>query len=692
MSEDQEQTRLLQQMLAALQKSGGDTNTKDVENAKKALEKFTLASIRGRRAKDDEVDAMGDFVDGTKKAVLGTSKFVQATAAAAGALRENREDFTSLNSSIQLAGNGMQLASKTAGALADSLGDALKGLPFVGSALGGAVSAAGKFTAAIGNAAGEIVKTIGPMLTAELQRASTAYRKAGDVGALGAEGLTGLANQAIKAGLSFNSFAGVVSKTAPQLTFALGNSADAAETLANTSKDMQPFKRGLLALGIGVEQQNELTANYIGLQQRLNRGQARDSRALAAGSKNYIQNLTELSKLTGKSVTEQQKELDEQSRHVRASAAMRLVQAKLGGQAGADAVNNIQGVTAVLKKASPALAAGFQDALGGNFKTEAGKAFYKATGQAGVETMNQLKAGTISREQALAKIQEAGAARYASLGGDKFAAAAGSTGTAVDSILADLQSLTFGAKFADQIGKIDEQTKKTMSTTDKTTNSMINAQESMIKAGAALDKLALQTSLPLAATAIEKFTELSLAASKKMLDYATAFNKGGLSAVGDLIKSQVLGGGDSPKPEPVKVTENIRAMDNNEMGDGPDKEEMAAARARLKAMLPSWLGGTPKPERVAKETGQAQKQSQSLNPISKTVLPAGPTNKIKKDTDLNASVSSNLVSTTDADANANANTTTSQGQIATSDAILADIANKLDTNNKLLKQQVNNSS
>ena len=274
MAEDQEQTRLLQQMLAALQKSSGNTNTKDVEKAKKALEKFTMASIRGKRAKEDEIHVMGVFVDGTKQAVLGTSKFVQATAAAAGAIRENREDFTSLNGSIALVGNGMQMASKTVGALGDAAGDALKGIPYIGPALGGVVSAAAKVTAALGQAAGEIVKTIGPMLTAELQRASTAYRKAGEIGALGADGLTGLANQAIKAGLSFNSFAGVINKTGPQLTFALGNSADAAQTLANTSKDMQPFRRGLLALGIGVEQQNELTANYIGLQQRLNRGQS----------------------------------------------------------------------------------------------------------------------------------------------------------------------------------------------------------------------------------------------------------------------------------------------------------------------------------------------------------------------------------------------------------------------------------
>ena len=249
---------------------------------------------------------------------------------------------------------------------------------------------------------------------------------------------------------------------------------------------------------------------------------------------------------------------------------------------------------------------------------------------------------------------------------------------------------------------------------------------------AALDKLALQTSLPLAATAIEKFTDLSVAASKKMLDYATAFNKGGLSAVGDLIKDQALGGGDSPAD-----------MATVDAQDKKNKELHSVGTNFLNKMGNWFENSTEKAARVAKETGmlkargkqnigadyqeqfgskidaatkntklkdlqskamrqgrgssaykeyQAQKQSQSLNSINKTVLPAGPTNKIKKDTDLNASVSSNLVSTTDANANANANTTTSQGQVATSDAILADIANKLDTNNKLLKQQVNNSS
>jgi len=714
MSEDQEQTRLLQQMLAALQKSGGDTNTKEVENAKKALEKFTLASNRGRRAKDDEVNAMGDFVDGTKKAVLGTSKFVQATAAAAGALRENREDFTSLNGAIELAGNGMQLASKTAGALADSLGDALKGLPFVGSALGGAVSAAGKFTAAIGNAAGEIVKTIGPMLTAELQRASTAYRKAGDVGALGAEGLTGLANQAIKAGLSFNSFAGVINKTGPQLTFALGNSADAAQTLANTSKDMQPFRRGLIALGVGVEQQNELTANYIGLQQRLNRGQAKDSGALAAGSKNYIQQLTELAKLTGKSVTEQQKELDEQTRHVRQGAALREVERKLGGEAGQKASAAIQGVSAVLAKAAPTLSAGFSDALGGNFASEAGKNFYRATGEEGKAIMSQLKAGTISRESALAGIQEAAAKRYASLGGDKFAMTAGNTGTVIEAILVDLQSLTFGAKFSDQIGKIEESTKKTMSTTDKTTNSMINAQESMIKSAKALDELALQTSLPLAAASIEKFTDYTVTASKKMLAYAKAFSEGGMDAVTAQLKKDVMDKNIDPN---ASALDKQDTRNTNAMGAGAKFSNFLskALGENLVGVFNESAAKAIKERRVAQQTVQQQnklgdkadvgeaytKQYGSQMGDAKKLIDrqramryggtanynplktAGPVDKLTG-ADLGSAVTQNLGTTP---TTTNAGTATAgQNQTVGSDALLTGIYGELQTNNALQKK------
>jgi len=528
MADDQtieELTRAVQALNQTIAQ-GKTVDPKEVEKVNRALQnasKSSKAQSDASKMQTAEIQkgsvGVGRFAGSVSNLASRTANLARDFSDAATAVRENREDFTSLNPAIKLTGDTISKAGQLTGGVVDALGDALKGIPVVGGAIGGLVSAAGKITAALAEAAGNIINTVGPMLTAELERASKAYRQAGQVGALGAEGLTGLANQAIDAGLSFSTFAGVINKTAPDLVFALGNSADAAKTLASTSKEMMPFRRGLLALGVSVEQQNELTASYIGLQQRLGRNEQRDARSLAQGSQNYIKNLTELSKLTGKSVSEQQKELDDQMRNVRASAALRQVQQRLGGQAGKDAADNIQGVTSVLKQRAPAIAAGFADALGGNLGTDAARNFQQATGAAGLQIIEQLKKGQIDRDTALMKLQEAGTKRYQAMGGDQFAMAAGGMGTALEPVILDLQNLTFGAKFGEQIGKVEQQVNKTAATTDSTTKSMINANEAMIRSAQALDKLALQTTLPLAAKGIETFTSGMVKATEALTKY-----------------------------------------------------------------------------------------------------------------------------------------------------------------------------
>jgi len=528
MADDQtieELTRAVQALQQAMAQ-GKTVDPKEVDRLDKALKN----AARGSKAQSDaqkiqteatdkNTKGMGRFAGGISNAATRTVNLAASMAGAASDIRENRESFTSLNPAIKLTGDTIKKAGSLTGGVVDALGDALSGIPVVGGLVGGLVSGVGKITAALSEAAGEIINTVGPMLTAELERASKAYRQAGQVGALGAEGLSGLANQAIDAGLSFSTFAGVINKTAPELVFALGNSADAAKTLASTSKEMVPFRRNLLALGVTVEQQNELTAGYIGLQARLNRGESRNAAALAQGSQNYIKNLTELSKLTGKSVSEQQKEIDGQMRNVRAAAALREVQRKLGGQAGQEAFDNITGVTAVLAKRAPTIAKGFQDALGGNLVTAEAKQFQQSVGSAGMEIIAQLKSGQIDRDTALAKIQEASSKRYDALGGDKFAMAVGGAGTAVDGIILDLQNLKFGAKFGEQIGKVEQQVEKTAKTTDGVTNSMITAQESMIRSAKALDALALQTTLPAAAIGIKTFTDGMVQGTEALMKY-----------------------------------------------------------------------------------------------------------------------------------------------------------------------------
>ena len=505
---------------------GKTIDPKEMSTLDKALKAVTSSSKKQSDSQknntqdlDKNSKGLGRFAGGISNLANRTVNLGKDLNDAAVDIRENRESFTSLNPAIKLTGDAISKAGSLTGGVVDALGDALSGIPVVGGLVGGLVSGVGKITAALSEAAGNIINTVGPMLTAELERASKAYRQAGQVGALGADGLRGLANQAIDAGLSFSTFAGVINKTAPELVFALGNSADAAKTLASTSKQMVPFRRGLLALGVTVEQQNELTAGYIGLQARLNRGETRNAAALAQGSQNYIKNLTELSKLTGKSVSEQQKELDEQLSNVRAAAALRQVQAKLGGAAGKQAVENIQGFAAVLKKRAPNIAAGFNDALGDNLATPAARSFQQAVGSAGMEIIQQLKSGQINRDEALAKIQIAGAKRYAAIGGDRAAMAIGGLDTALQPVLLDLQNLTFGAKFGEQIGKVATQVDKTAKTTDGVTNSMITAQESMIRSAKALDELALQTTLPAAAIGIKTFTDGMVDGTKALMKY-----------------------------------------------------------------------------------------------------------------------------------------------------------------------------
>jgi hypothetical protein len=73
---------------------------------------------------------------------------------------------------------------------------------------------------------------------------------------------------------------------------------------------------------------------------------------------------------------------------------------------------------------------------------------------------------------------------------------------------------------AEELAKLGTAQEKLATTTDGVTNNMIDANESMLKAATALDELALQTTLPLAAKGIEVFTSGIEMATKKLLEFA----------------------------------------------------------------------------------------------------------------------------------------------------------------------------
>ena len=540
---DEEQERLLQQILQSLNASGGRNDSPDMEKAKKSLQKFVSETNKGVNQEGKRQSLVSKGMRTTNKAVQGALNVAKSLESASTAMRENRESFSSLNPTIDLAGAAISGMGKLTGAAAEAMGGLLGAIPLVGTGLGGAVKGLGKFASAAADMAATIVTKVGPMFTAELDRISTAFRTAAASGAVGADGMSGLAKNAINAGLSFDSFAKTMSKEANNLTFAFGTSADAAKGLADTSKAMRPFRQNLMNLGVGVEQQNELTAKYIVYQQRMGRNEIGNSRALAAGSKNYIKNLSELSRLTGKSIDETQKGIDATMSDVRAGASIRLIEKRLGGERGKDAARQAQGVIEFMRttKGLEKTAEGFGDALSGNSGTEAAKQFELQFGTAGKEVVQLMKSGQITRDEALTRLQKASNENYNKVGGDEFASRVGKMGTVLEGVLPGFQAFNQLKDFGAVSGKAAQQTTALMNTQDGLTKQIVGAQESMIKTATELDKFALAVTLPAAAATIEGFVDIQLKMTKKMVEYAQIMQVEGVDGLAKALKADAKG-------------------------------------------------------------------------------------------------------------------------------------------------------
>ena len=73
---------------------------------------------------------------------------------------------------------------------------------------------------------------------------------------------------------------------------------------------------------------------------------------------------------------------------------------------------------------------------------------------------------------------------------------------------------------AEELAKLGTAQENLATTTDGITNNMIDANEQMLKTAQALDELALQTTLPLAAKGIQVFTEGMMKATEYMLSFS----------------------------------------------------------------------------------------------------------------------------------------------------------------------------
>jgi len=519
---DDQTTEELTRAIQELQQTFKDTKSvdpKEMDKVNKALSNVT----RGSKAQSNaqKISTSG-YKDGTKGSVrfagalAGTTRnvgnFAIGVIDAGNAVRDSREQFSSLNGSIDIAAGMFKTTAKLTAGLGDAAGTAISAIPLVGPAMGNLVSGVSKAAAALAEATADVAAQIGKKITAEMDNANTAFRMMAQSGAVGADGLTGLANQAIQAGISFKDFASVTKESAAGLAFAFGDTATGAKKFADASEAMTPFRRELTALGVGAKQQNEMTANYIKLQARQGNVEGRSSRDLAQGSAEYIKRLTALSRLTGKSVEEQQKELDSQLSNARMVGALAEVQGKYGEKA----ASNMKDTAAVISGIDENIGKGLQDALSGNLGTEAAQQFAISAGEQGAMAVDMLRKGQISTAEASAMIQSGLKKTAANFGGPAGLGKLAGLGTPIENSILGLQKFSQRADLsAADFQKTIDKNKDLANTTDAATKGLVDSSLQMQKFATEMDKLAIKA-MPGMTAAVSTMTKGLLASAVEM--------------------------------------------------------------------------------------------------------------------------------------------------------------------------------
>jgi hypothetical protein len=425
----------------------------------------TLGAVSGDTAKKIE-DASDEY--GKLKKVLKQQgeQFARTMVGITRTVGEGNTEFTVFNSVVD----------SVTGALTE-MG---KSIPFFGAAM---------------VAAGEGAK----FLLGQLQATTKAFNQVGAAGALGAEGMTGLRNQFIEAGIDLQTYTKVIAANSEALARFGGTAGDGAarfsKALGQVNRD---FGHQLMSLGNSFEDIAEQTASYIALQGRLGRSQNMTQAQLAKGAFEYAKELDELAKLTGQQKSQIIKQQDAAMSESRFRAKYEDLVAK-GRVKEAKAMLDFQSrISAV----SPVLGQGLRDIASGFVNTEAAQAAFVTTGGRAATIMQQLSAGTMTQEQAFAELQ---AANKQSIPLQRSLAMA--VGDLPGVMIPFAQSADFANQKIAELGRAAGTQAAQMAGADGLTQSAVAAQQSMMTFSIAVNNLATQA-LPQAGTAVSAFADV----------------------------------------------------------------------------------------------------------------------------------------------------------------------------------------
>lgn len=440
--------------------------------------------------------------------------FVSSSLQGVQALRRNREDFRSLNPAVKAATSAAQVVTSATGQFLKTVGDAASTFSIFGGPLvkalgaigGGGLSVLGtvmdenaKQTAALANAFGQFALQ-------ELQNVVEAYREIGSVGGITAEGMNGVYNDAIRAGMSVKDYSQLMATEGANLSFFAGSVTDGAKALGDVSQANEAYKEEYLKLGYTYADQQKFTAEYLRRNRLLNGTSIEDTDKLAEGSREYMDLLNDIAGLTGQSRDAAAQELAEQQSNVRFQATQRIVTKKTGSDKIAKEMSLV--ASGIKAFAGPGLAEGFMDLTGG-LGTKAAEDFNAATGGEGQRITEMLKSGEIDANKALQMYQEAARRQQKNVGADNFIATVGNTNNILAKILPEQTRFVHAQDITvENINKTRKRTEEGKKSKDQETENITKAQAAMRKMGMEFDKIVQDRVFPLATDAVDEFTDL----------------------------------------------------------------------------------------------------------------------------------------------------------------------------------------
>lgn len=474
-----------------------------------ALKKATAANAaaikKNTKAKEDAAQKL-------KKKQGQVAKAIGEIGGAANKIRGNRDSFESLNPAIKMTGAVLGKAGKAMGDGLDAAGSAVTEsariagkMGGIASLAGGAMSLLGKGLSGASQAASTLAVQFGEFATKELQGVVDAYRKIGTVGAIGAKGMTGLYDQAVDAGLSIANFSTLINENGSKLAYAYGNTADGAAAMAKIGKESMAYRQEMLNLGISITDQRKYQMEFSERNALIGIADAKDSKAMARASQQYMDELDLLSRVTGKSKDEMAKKLESDQANARWLASKAAVEAKYG----IEGVQKLELAAAQVEKMyGPEMAAAYRDSVF-NATTDAAQKGAFATGgtmTANIDKMLKSKASVAdSADESVMGIGESLQKTFTGMDLENIASVSNADGNFEVASKALLQSRNILEDNRHALRDAAKAQEALKNTTDQNTKSTTEAAVKMNDMAISMDKMVKDKILPIAATSINKF-------------------------------------------------------------------------------------------------------------------------------------------------------------------------------------------